>query len=228
MNSTPSEHRTRALAFMLARRLFEAPVDAAFAAQLRESGAASALLELDDSPAMRAVTEQVANADSGTLATWENDYTRLFVGPAAPAAPFWESVYLDDRELLFLPSTSEVRRIYESEGLQVAQTAGREAEDSLPHMLDFLATLAQRMDAAEQAGNAAEIERLAQVSARFERQHMADWLPAFAARAAKAPVSAFYPALCQAINQAITADAARLDASASKMAASHSASPKAH
>lgn len=209
MNGTYSDYHARAFALMLARRLFEAPLDAATVEALREDGATDALLCLDDTPATRAVVEQLANASSDTLSTWENDYMRLFVGPTAPAAPFWESVYLDDRELLFLPSTSDVRRIYESEGLQVAAAAGREAEDSLPHMLDFLATLAQRADAAEQAGNTAEAERLAQVSANFERKHMANWLPTFATRAAKAPVSPFYPTLCQAISEAIAAEVVR-------------------
>lgn len=206
MNGTYSEYRARAFALMLARRLFEAPLDAAAVAALREGNACEALLSLGDTPTMRIVVEQLAAAGDNTLSTWENDYTRLFVGPAAPAAPFWESVYLDDRELLFLPSTSDVRRIYESEGLQVAAAAGREAEDSLPHMLDFLATLAQRADAAEQAGNAAEVERLAKVSSEFKRRHMANWLSTFAERAAKAPVNPFYPALCQAISEAIASE----------------------
>lgn len=204
MNGTYPEHRADAFALMLARRLFEAPVDAAFAAQLREGGAASVLLRLSDADAMRSVVEQLENASNDTLDAWENDYMVLFVGPAAPAAPFWESVYLDDRELLFLPSTSNVRRIYESEGLRVAAAAGREAEDSLPHMLDFLATLTQRMEAAQQEGNIAEAERLTRTIADFKRVHMANWLPAFAERAAQAPVGPFYPALCQAISEAFS------------------------
>lgn len=207
MTGTYSKHHDRAFAFMLLRRLFEAPVDVALAAQLRESGAADVLLSLNDSAAMRTIAEQLANASENTLAAWENEYMQLFVGPAAPAAPFWESVYLDDRELLFLPSTTDVRRIYESEGLQVTAAAGREAEDSLPHMLDFLATLAQRADAAAQASDAAEVERLTQVATDFKRRHMATWLPSFAERAAKAPVGPFYPTLCQAICNAIAADA---------------------
>ena len=71
------------------------------------------------------------------------EYTALFYGPQKPLAPFWESVYLDPRELLFLESTADVKRRYESEGFRV-NAESRVAEDSLAFELDFLAQLAQR------------------------------------------------------------------------------------
>ena len=204
------EERTCAL--LLMRRLFEAPLDRAFADMLSDCGAATVLLELcDDAIVAHAADELTQPMSADALERAEADYTKLFVGPGAPAAPFWESVYLDDREVLFLPSTSEVRRIYESEGLAVNATTGREAEDSLPHQLDFLATLSQRAFDAMNRGDIAEAVRLASVSSSFEAAHMLSWLDTFAERAEHAEVGSLYPDLCHAVAAFIRADAEHLE-----------------
>lgn len=157
--------------------------------------------------ALESIAQTLSNPiDDPTLAAMGDEYTRLFVGPGKLGAPFWESVYLDERELLFLESTSEVRHLYEREGLQVRTENGREAEDALPFQLDFLATLSQRAAEALNENDADEFHRLVLVQAKFEAGHLANWLPLFAKRAAKTESPVFYPMLCQAVSDFIAID----------------------
>lgn len=198
----------RTAGFLLFRRLFEAKLDRETADVVAAEGAVSAILTTDGSPtqALESVARTLSNPISDqTLAAIGDEYTRLFVGPGKLGAPFWESVYLDERELLFLESTSEVRHIYEQEGLQVHTENGREAEDALPFQLDFLATLSQRTADALGAHDTDELHRLINVQKEFETEHLMNWLPLFAERAKQAGGD-FYPALCQAVTDYIAAD----------------------
>ena len=157
--------------------------------------------------ALENIAQTLSNpVDDQMLASMNSEYTRLFVGPGKLGAPFWESVYLDERELLFLESTSEVRHLYEREGLRVRTENGREAEDALPFQLDFLATLSQRTVEALSASDIDEFRRLIRVQAKFEAEHLANWLPLFAERAARTETPVFYPMLCQAVNDFVTID----------------------
>lgn len=138
------------------------------------------------------------------------EYTKLFIGPGKAIAPFWESVYLDPRELLFTESTADVRKRYESEGYRVA-TAAHEAEDSITLQLDFLANLAQRTLQAFVDGDDDEYARLLDVQLSFERDHMLDWLPLFAERAQSVPSAHLYPALCNGVAHVMATDAELLE-----------------
>lgn len=72
--------------------------------------------------------------------TWE--YRRLFVGPAAKAAPPWGSVYTDREQVAFGASTLELRAWMRSHG--VARLGGeRDPEDHIGLMLALMAWLAQ-------------------------------------------------------------------------------------
>lgn len=65
------------------------------------------------------------------------DFTRLFIGPEAPLAPPWESVYVSKDKLLFQHCTHEVKRIYQSSGLLKNEDEG-EAADHIGYELDYL------------------------------------------------------------------------------------------
>ena len=201
------ELETRTAALLLFRRLFEAELDRITADAIATEKAADAISRHASTKSLQSVSRTLSqHIDDERLEAMRDEYTRMFVGPAKLEAPFWESVYLDDRELLFLESTSKVRRFYEQEGLRVSSDSGRVAEDSLPFELDFLATLSQRSLDALACENASECRRLLNVQRRFEEEHMADWLPMFAGRAAKAGRPVFYPTLCQAVSDFISED----------------------
>ena len=123
------------------------------------------------------------------------EYNMLFVGPGKPVAPFWQSVYLDERELLFLPSTSDVRMRYAAEGFMIAGKE-KQAEDAVHYQFDFLASLAWKMNEALDVDALDELSRLARVSFDFETDHMLNWLPKMAQRASGHSTHFFYPQLC--------------------------------
>lgn len=140
--------------------------------------------------------DEVAASNSDTFCNEaRREYNMLFVGPGKPAAPFWESVYLDERELLFLPSTSDVRMRYAAEGFMVAGNE-KQAEDAVHYQFDFLASLAWKMSEALDTEALDELSRLARVSFDFESDHMLNWLPKMAQRASGHSTCYFYPQLC--------------------------------
>lgn len=107
---------------------------------------------------------------------WENEefiFNRLFVGPAAPAAPFVASVYLDSHGEIQGNTTRSVRNFYRSAGLALPEE-GAEPEDSLPYELDACRYL---LLASELMPDAEELYRT------FLCEHLALWLPEFAERA---------------------------------------------
>lgn len=140
--------------------------------------------------------DEVAASDSDTFCDEaRREYNMLFVGPGKPTAPFWESVYLDERELLFLPSTSDVRMRYAAEGFKIAGKE-KQAEDAVHYQFDFLASLAWKMSEALDVDALDELSRLARVSLDFETDHMLNWLPKMAQRASDHSTHFFYPQLC--------------------------------
>ena len=198
---------SRMNAFLLLRRLFEKELDGETADAIRVGSAADVLLSVSDSPEVKTVVSQLSDfLSDATLDSMKTEYTKMFIGPTRPRAPYWESVYLDPRELLFLESTSEVRATYRSEGLEIKGEHGREAEDALPFELDFLAYLTRHAIEAFGKDDIDEYTRLLDVQARFETEHMLDWLPKFAERAAKVEDATFYPNLCAATERLIQDD----------------------
>lgn len=157
---------------------------------------------------MRSLSQDADAAQ--TIAALRREYMALFVGPQKIVAPFWESVYLDPRELLFLESTTDVRKRYEAEGYRIdAET--REAEDGIAYELDFLAHLAERSLEAWCRGDRQELGRLVEVQRSFENDHLLAWLPLFAERAKGARTDYLYPTLCAAVAAFIAVDAALLE-----------------
>lgn len=67
----------------------------------------------------------------------EFSFNRLFVGPKAPIAPPFASVYLEAEPQLMGPTTMRVREIYELAGLQ-SPLKNRIPEDHISYELDCL------------------------------------------------------------------------------------------
>lgn len=215
-NATEAILHQRRLALLLFRRAFAQEPDAAFIETMESTPAIEAievfapadprLAAMAD--AMRALPQ--AGEATRFLDAARAEYTALFIGPAKVIAPFWESVYLDPRELLFLESTADVRKRYEAEGYRV-NTATHEPEDSIALELDFMACLAERTLAAFRNGDDEEAARLVRAQLAFEHDHMLDWLPQFAKRAQDAPTAHLYPMLCAAVAAFVAVDARILE-----------------
>lgn len=115
------------------------------------------------------------------------DFVALFEGPGAMGAPPWESVYRTEEQVLFGPTTFQVRQAYQRWGLGL-ERPGREPEDHIALELDFLVYLTERMAADE--GAAAERER-------FLREHLLVWVAPFAGLLEDGAATAFYQGIAK-------------------------------
>ena len=216
-DATVTVLRQRMLALMLFRHAYAEEPDETLLELLASEPAVASIEafavdghhELDRlAQTMRSLSQDADAAQ--TIAALRREYMALFVGPQKIVAPFWESVYLDPRELLFLESTTDVRKRYEAEGCRIdAET--REAEDGIAYELDFLAHLAERSLEAWCRDDRQEFGRLVEVQHSFENDHLLTWLPLFAERAKGARTDYLYPTLCAAVAAFIAVDAALLD-----------------
>lgn len=94
------------------------------------------LLSLGASEVIKDIGENKNNNEYKELIL--DDYQRLFVGPDEILAPLWESVYKTKDKLLFGEIELEVRRFYNSVGLDVKES---EPADYLPLQLSFISRL---------------------------------------------------------------------------------------
>ncbi|MCB8816987.1 TorD/DmsD family molecular chaperone [Desulfosporosinus shakirovi] len=136
------------------------------------------------------VLAQYSEADDDEYLVMCYEYNRLFVGPAAPVAPPYESVYLSPDHLVMREQTLAVREIYRRENLQ-AVGQRHEPDDFISIELEFAAYLLNRIIEAEAAKNNAKIQLYKTLYREFWNQHLGLWLGTFAhtiSQSAKHPV----------------------------------------
>lgn len=159
--------------------------------------------------ALAAQTVDALGVDAGqadkALRTLEIEYNRLFVGPAHPLAPPYESLYRDRGGLVMGPSVQAVLARYAEVGIALAPDH-RDLPDHVAAELGFMAHLAAEEAAAE--GNEALAWR--QRAAAFLGLHLTVWLPQFCQRVREAGCHPFYPALADLAEAFVKWDAARL------------------
>ena len=136
-------------------RAFAAEPDEAFLSAVADDATLEEckLLAGEDSRAVQvqeALAAFVSNVPDAPDAL-KGEYTKLFEGPGKLPAPPWESVYVCGEDLLFQPSTLEVREAYRSAGYQ-ATGYPHEADDHLATELDFMGALSKRTQAAYEEG----------------------------------------------------------------------------
>lgn len=93
---------------------------------------------------------------------WE--YRRLFVGPAAKAAPPWGSVYTDRDQVVFGRTTLDLREWLRANAVTVVKQQSDEPEDHIGTMLELLAWLA---------------EHRPQLVRSYLEEHLLPWVPHF-------------------------------------------------
>lgn len=117
----------------------------------------------------------------------EFGFNRLFVGPKAPEAPPYASIYLDEDGLVMGPSTDEVRDLYQSLGVE-SPWKGAFPEDHLALEIDACLMMRQAIDTCE-------VDSLVEIYADFLETHLLKWVPLFVKRitaldSAPAPIAA--------------------------------------
>lgn len=124
------------------------------------------------------------------------DFATVLCGMSPhPVFPY-ESTYADGDRLLMRPVRDDVVRAYAEAGFAVDPALGL-PEDHLAFELAFVAHLARREADAREEGDARAADEAAGRRAAFVRDHLARWVPRFAADWQRASASPFYQALAQ-------------------------------
>ncbi|WP_461394972.1 TorD/DmsD family molecular chaperone [Deferrisoma sp.] len=141
------------------------------------------------------------------------DYARLFVGPGELLAPPYGSVYLEEGRVVMGPSTQDVIRRYEDEGIAV-DPEFQELPDHISAELEFLYVLAFRCrDAAARADEAA-VRAYRRKQGEFLRDHLLRWGPEFAGRVEERAGQGFYRELARCLRAFLAESEARYAAEA--------------
>lgn len=111
-----------------------------------------------------ALVDVVPGIESASLEALRAEHTRLFVGPAGPPCPPYESVYRSEDRQVLGPSTEAVVTWYRTYGVGLDPQLG-DLPDHVAAELEFLGHLQHR-------GETAAMER-------FLEEHPRQWLPEF-------------------------------------------------
>lgn len=127
-----------------------------------------------------------------------DEYTRLFVGPAAlPCQPI-ESPYLTHELADFQENTVVVRGIYRDHGLQLARLM-RIPDDHIATMCAFMAHLAGKSLCYLREGRLEKLAESLRDQESFVRGHMLTWVDDFAVCARRSKTSVLYPQMIEAL-----------------------------
>lgn len=155
----------------------------------------------------RFLAECAAREDRENLLDAARDeYTRLFVGPAALPAPTWESPYRTGEATLFQENTLAVRAAYHSHGLQPKRLQ-RIPDDHVALMCGFMATVTQESLAALRYGQMDTLASGLRDQLAFASAHLIGWLDRFAAAVRTSNTAVLYPQLLEALAAFTAADA---------------------
>ena len=201
------ENRRRVYALL--SRCFATEVDAAFAEEL----AREAALESDD-PALAegfaALKADLADADDAALEQLAVAFNRVFygMGPRTAQKAFpYESVYTSEGGLMMQEAYSAVVALYRAAGF--AKDPGfTEPEDHLAVELAFMARLCERACEALREGDEAAAETAFVEQLSFVREHLLNWVPAFARDMRAAAEDGFYAHLAAFVEAYARADEA--------------------
>lgn len=194
---TPSDLQTsldesvaRSFLYRFLAQLFDYPAPAAWqalsdAATHQGVRAAAAALAVTDGPGMVAGAEvALAMLDADHLTRFTDDYIAAFGHGARGSCPLNEIEYGDLKaDPLFQPHRlADLGAFYTAFGLQLTEDGG-ERHDHLAVELEFMAVLALRdASALEEQRDPDELDLNRQATARFLREHLGRWTPAFVRR----------------------------------------------
>jgi TorA maturation chaperone TorD len=128
---------------------------------------------------------------NGHLDSLLKDYTRLFVGPNALAAPPWELVYKTGERLLFQPKIVVLKNLYASEGSEPVDQ-NSVSYDHIAIEFDFMRFLSEKSLTFIDS-DSVELKRLFDVQRTFISEHLISWLPDYCSDLAAAAQLPFYP-----------------------------------
>ena len=205
---------SRAYLYTLFHKLTGGAPDEALLEALRDGTTADVVEEFaagsEELQAFGDFLAELRAADASELLDGMRDeYTRVFVGPAAlPASPY-ESPYTGAHDMsLFQANTLAVRGIYHAQGLRVRREQAV-PDDHIAIACAFMAELANRALEAFRAGDCAALASLLREAGSFAEEHLANWVGIYAesVRNSKAgAAAAAYPQLLEALAAFVRVD----------------------
>jgi TorA maturation chaperone TorD len=124
------------------------------------------------------------------------EYAGLFLGVRQMPPHPSESVYTSKERLIMQKARDEVLMIYRSMGLQRFDKF-REPEDHIAIELQFMAEMCGKTSEALKNGKNAEAKKYLDVQRDFLNDHLAKWVPMFAADILKGAKREFYKAIAK-------------------------------
>lgn len=199
----PPGERLRLVAFRLFARLLDEAPAVAFLEELRETGLVASLVELareSGAPALAALDDLARafeEADDAGLQAARQDFISLFLAAKHLPAPPWESVYVSQDGLVNQEPAREVLRAY-AEASVVFDAWKQLPADHVSLELAFAATLLAQLPTVPEARDRLD---------RFEKAHLAVWLPRFCADLEAAAKTPLYRHLARALRGLVAAGA---------------------
>lgn len=202
---------SRAYLYALFHKLFGGEPNAELLAELTCGNAADAVDEYADASATLAglaafLRERAGHDAVELLDAAKDEYTRLFIGPAALPGWPWEAPYVSGDAAAFQERTLAVRAAYARHGWQPKRLM-RVPDDHVALMCDFMARLSEEALAAFHAGSADSFARRMAEQGEFARDHLANWTPEWAKRLRASRTAALYPQLAEGFAAFAQADA---------------------
>lgn len=159
------------------------------------------------------IAEYVRHRDTGTRQELAVDYARVFLGAGQYdkiTAPPYESVYTSEDHLLMQDARDGALKYYRSEGLDLPDD-NTTPEDHVGFEMQFMATLIERMAAALEEGDGERFDALVKTQKGFFEEHLANWLPAFAADIDRHCKTEFYHGIADLVRGLLEEERAVLD-----------------
>jgi len=134
----------------------------------------------------------------------KQDHLRLFIGTDRVLAPVWESVYCNEKRLVFQEQTLQVRQWFSRFGLQ-AKRLYREPDDHIGLELSFIAHLASLALQAMESDDQQTFGQTLQAQRDFLQEHLLRWGPAWAKLVVQHAETDFYRGLAHLTHGALLA-----------------------
>jgi TorA maturation chaperone TorD len=129
-----------------------------------------------------AVIVGAANQNKERLDAWMEElaveYARLFIGPEAPPAVPYASVYLSESRSLMTDETVAVRKNYLDAGLSVGDLYSM-PDDHVGIELEFIYYLTRRIIELSEGEEQERAQKLVELRETFMKEHFSRWTPDF-------------------------------------------------
>lgn len=140
---------------------------------------------------IRAHIPKATSSNERDLQRLEEEYARIFLGPGAPSASPWESVYLTGKKTLFQPGVLDVRAAYRKAGFLPARYPSV-SDDFIGLELDFMAKLSQSAYASLEAGDETICALRLGQALDFLHNHLLLWIDDLASNIREGQGDCFY------------------------------------